>query len=187
MAATGYTEKQIKKMMGTLTAGTKPADRQFKYKPQFGVIIVCETEAAQEATFNVKHHYLKLPRMVAAEYFVGFVEGQPVCHLAVAPRLEIHAMRACRMVVLPEWQCAGIGLRFLNEVCRHYVTGGGRYGTRAKAVYCPTDPADKLRIFCENAALGYHPSLLPLHRERDAVRLGGAPSGACHRRFYLLA
>ncbi len=85
-----------------------------------------------------KHHYLKLPRMVAAEYFVGFVEGQPVCHLAVAPRLEINAMRACRMVVLPEWQGAGIGLRFLNEVCRHYVSGGGRYGSRARAVYFHT-------------------------------------------------
>jgi hypothetical protein len=52
MAATGYAEKQIKKMMGTLTAGNKPADKQFNYKPQFGVIIVCETEAAQEETFN---------------------------------------------------------------------------------------------------------------------------------------
>ena len=47
-------------------------------------------------------------------------------------------MRACRMVVLPEWQGAGIGLRFLNEVCRHYVSGGGRYGSRAKAVYFHT-------------------------------------------------
>jgi hypothetical protein len=52
MAATGYAEKQIKKMMGTLTAGTKPADKHFNYKPQYGVIIVCETEAAQEETFN---------------------------------------------------------------------------------------------------------------------------------------
>ena len=51
---------------------------------------------------------------------VGFVEGQPVCHLAVAPRLEIHGMRACRLVVLPEWQVAGIGVRFLNEVCTEW-------------------------------------------------------------------
>ena len=52
MAATGYAEKQIKIMMGALTTGTKPADKQFNYKPQFGVIIVCETEAAQEEIFN---------------------------------------------------------------------------------------------------------------------------------------
>jgi hypothetical protein len=52
MAATGYAEAQIKKMMGSLTAGAKPAANTFNYKPQFGVIIVCETEAAQEETYN---------------------------------------------------------------------------------------------------------------------------------------
>ena len=87
-----------------------------------------------------------------------------------------------------------------------------RLGHEIAAVYCPTDPLDKLRIYCENAglpakpacnlrahavppgtdliiaahshdfisrparlaarlgAIGYHPSLLPLHRGRDAVR-----------------
>ena len=52
MAATGYAEAQIKKMMGSLTAGTKPNDKPFNYKPQFGVIIVCDSEAAQEQTYN---------------------------------------------------------------------------------------------------------------------------------------
>jgi methionyl-tRNA formyltransferase len=87
-----------------------------------------------------------------------------------------------------------------------------RLGHEIAAVYCPTDPEDKLRIYCENTrlparpagtlradavppdtdlivaahsydfisrparlaarlgAIGYHPSLLPLHRGRDAVR-----------------
>jgi methionyl-tRNA formyltransferase len=87
-----------------------------------------------------------------------------------------------------------------------------RLGHEIAAVYCPVDPADKLRIYCENTglpakpagtlrahgvpprtdlivaahshdfisrparlaarlgAIGYHPSLLPLHRGRDAVR-----------------
>jgi methionyl-tRNA formyltransferase len=87
-----------------------------------------------------------------------------------------------------------------------------RLGHEIAAVYCPTDPDDKLRIYCENArlpakpagtlrasavppgtdlivaahshdfisrparlaarlgAIGYHPSLLPIHRGRDAVR-----------------
>lgn len=77
------------------------------------------------------HHYLKLPRMVAAEYFVGLVEGTPVCHIAFSPRLESRAMRACRMVVMPEWQGAGIGLRFLNCLCQWHLDGHGRYGKRA--------------------------------------------------------
>ena len=52
MAATGYAEAQIKKMMGALTSGAKAPDKPFNYKPQFGVIIVCESEAAQEQTYN---------------------------------------------------------------------------------------------------------------------------------------
>lgn len=77
------------------------------------------------------HHYLKLPRMVAAEYFVGLVEKVPVCHIAFAPRLTQKAMRACRMVVLPEWQGAGVGMRFLNALCQYHLDGHGRYGDRA--------------------------------------------------------
>jgi hypothetical protein len=53
MAATGYAEAQIKKMMGALKANSKAtAPPTFNYKPQYGVIIVCDTEAAQEETYN---------------------------------------------------------------------------------------------------------------------------------------
>ena len=31
------------------------------------------------------HHYLKLPRPIAARYYVGFVDGEPVCHIATSP------------------------------------------------------------------------------------------------------
>lgn len=84
------------------------------------------------------HHYLKLPKMVAATYFVGTVEGEPVVHLAFSPRLEVQGVRACRMVVMPEWQGAGIGIRFLNELCQWHVDGHSRYGDRVKVVYFHT-------------------------------------------------
>lgn len=84
------------------------------------------------------HHYLKLPRMVAAEYYVGFVDGEAVCHIATSPRLEVGGMRACRMVVMPEWQGAGVGMRFLNEVCRLQFTDANRFHKRVKAVYFHT-------------------------------------------------
>ena len=32
-----------------------------------------------------QHYYLDLPAPVAAEYFVGFIDGEPVAHLAVTP------------------------------------------------------------------------------------------------------
>lgn len=98
-------------------------------RPKFELEI-WQTDGSYWPTFE-SHHYLKLPRMVAAEYFVGVVEGQPVCHIAFAPRLESRAMRACRMVVLPEWQGAGVGLRFLNLLCQWHLDGKGRYGKRA--------------------------------------------------------
>jgi len=84
------------------------------------------------------HHYLKLPRMVAAKYYVGFVDGEAVCHMAASPRLEIGGMRACRMVVMPEWQGAGVGMRFLNEVCRLQFTDANKFADRTKAVYFHT-------------------------------------------------
>ena len=84
------------------------------------------------------HHYLKLPRMVAANYYVGFVDGEAVAHIAFAPRLEIGGMRGCRMVVMPEWQGAGVGMRFLNETCKMQFTDVNKFHERVKSVYFHT-------------------------------------------------
>jgi GNAT superfamily N-acetyltransferase len=35
--------------------------------------------------------------------------------------------RACRLVVMPEWQGAGVGMRFLNTVCELWRRGENRY------------------------------------------------------------
>ncbi len=84
------------------------------------------------------HYYLDLPNMIAAEYYVGFVEGVPVCHVGVSPKLEVGGVRASRLVVMPEWQGAGVGLRFLEAVLDLYVSGGSKYGGRVKAAYFHT-------------------------------------------------
>ena len=84
------------------------------------------------------HHYLKLPRMVAARYYVGFVDGEAVCHMAASPALHTGGIRACRMVVMPEWQGAGVGMKFLNEVCRLQFTDANQYNARTNAVYFHT-------------------------------------------------
>jgi len=118
------------------TATGKYSGRSLWRRPKFELQI-WKTNGSYWPMFE-PHHYLKLPRMVAAEYFVGTVDGEPVCHIAVAPRLEVGGMRACRMVVMPEWQGAGIGVRFLNNICQWYVDGLGRYGDRVKAVYFHT-------------------------------------------------
>ncbi|MDR3015172.1 MAG: GNAT family N-acetyltransferase [Delftia acidovorans] len=72
------------------------------------------------------HHYLKLPRMIAATNYVAAVDGRLVAHVAVSTRSRTEA-RACRLVVMPEWQGAGVGLRFLDAVCERWRQGQNRY------------------------------------------------------------
>jgi len=72
------------------------------------------------------HHYLSLPIMPASRCYVAFVDDQPVAHLAMATKnrgRHVEA-RACRLVVMPEWQGAGVGMRFLNTVCQLQLEGG---------------------------------------------------------------
>jgi GNAT superfamily N-acetyltransferase len=80
------------------------------------------------------HHYLKAPPMIASQCYIGTVDGELVCHLGVGCKnkgKDIEA-RACRLVVMPEWQGAGVGLRFLNQICQWNLEGapGARFPGR---------------------------------------------------------
>ena len=86
------------------------------------------------------HHYLKLPRMIAATYYVGFVEGAPVAHLAVSTRPGMKEARACRLVIMPEWQGAGLGLRFLNEIAALWRRGINRYAKPMPTLFHTSHP-----------------------------------------------
>lgn len=101
------------------------------------VLDIFQTNASYWPRF-APHYYLTLPRLVAANYYVGVIDGEPVAHLATSPRLEIGGLRASRMVVMPEWQGAGVGLRFLNAVCQWCCAGNTQYGERVKRVYFHT-------------------------------------------------
>lgn len=85
--------------------------------------------------FFKPHHYLDLGPMIGAKCYVGFVGGEPVCHLGVATKnfpiksggrvIQTVEARASRLVVLPEWQGAGVGMRFLNRVAQMQLEGEG--------------------------------------------------------------
>jgi GNAT superfamily N-acetyltransferase len=62
----------------------------------------------------------------AAEYFIGTVDGELVCHLAVCPFFQSNGYRATRLVVMPEWQGAGVGTKFLEWVTEYHKNGNGR-------------------------------------------------------------
>lgn len=86
------------------------------------------------------HHYLKLPRMIAATNYVGVVDGELVAHVAVSTRPGMTEARACRLVVMPEWQGAGVGLRFLDAVCERWATGQNRYGKAMPTLFHTSHP-----------------------------------------------
>jgi GNAT superfamily N-acetyltransferase len=72
--------------------------------------------------------------MIAAKVYAAFVDGEPVAHVGVSTksltlgtghRLVAVEARASRLVVMPEWQGAGLGMRFLNHVAELQRTGAG--------------------------------------------------------------
>ena len=67
------------------------------------------------------------------------VDGQLVAHVAVSTRSRSEA-RACRLVVMPEWQGAGVGLRFLDAVCELWRTGANRYGRPMPTLFHTSHP-----------------------------------------------
>lgn len=87
-----------------------------------------------------KHYYLDLSNPVAAEYFVGVINGEPVCHLAVSPLFTAGAYRATRLVVMPEWQGIGVGTKFLAAVCDYHLQGNGRCGKRFPVFFHTSHP-----------------------------------------------
>ncbi len=76
----------------------------------------------------------------AAEYFVGTVDGELVCHVAVCPFFTANAYRATRLVVMPEWQGAGVGTKFLEAVCEYHKAGNGRCGKKLPTLFHTSHP-----------------------------------------------
>ena len=76
----------------------------------------------------------------AAEYFDGTVNGELVCHLAVAPMFQNNSYRATRLVVMPEWQGAGVGTKFLEWVCEYHKNGNGRCEKKFPTLFHTSHP-----------------------------------------------
>ncbi len=94
----------------------------------------------QHWPFFEPHHYLKLPKMMAATNYVATVDGQLVAHVAVSTRPGMVEARACRLVVMPEWQGAGVGLRFLDAVCERWRLGQNRYDKPMLSLFHTSHP-----------------------------------------------
>lgn len=86
------------------------------------------------------HYYLDLPLPVAAEYFIGTVDGELACHMAVAPMFQSKMYRGTRLVTMPEWQGAGVGTRFLNFVAEYHKQGNGRCNKKYPLLFHTSHP-----------------------------------------------
>lgn len=86
------------------------------------------------------HYYLDLPMPIAAEYFIGTVNGELACHLAVSPWFHLKGYRATRLVTMPEWQGAGVGTRFLNAIAQYHADGHGRKNKKLPTYFHTSHP-----------------------------------------------
>lgn len=118
--------------------GTGEFSRGSLQRPRFDLEI-WETDWRYWKEFE-PHHYLKLPNMIAATNYIGTVDGERVCHLAVSTRPGLVEARACRLVVMPEWQGAGVGLRFLNAICEMWLRGDNRYDKPMPTLFHTSHP-----------------------------------------------
>lgn len=91
------------------------------------------------------HHYLSdAGPMPFSTAFVAFVDDEPVAHLGMSAMTVgkgKREARACRMVVMPEWQGAGVGMRFLNTMCQRELDGEGFVGFRSTTLFHTNHPA----------------------------------------------
>jgi ABC-type ATPase involved in cell division/GNAT superfamily N-acetyltransferase len=103
-------------------------------------LTVYETNWSAWAHFE-PHHYLKLPHMVAATCYVAEgPHGEPVAHLGVGTLAGMKTARFCRLVVMPEWQGAGVGMKFLEYVAGLWLRGENRYGIKMTGIIHTSHP-----------------------------------------------
>jgi len=61
----------------------------------------------------------------AAEQWIGLINGELACHTGIIQfPMRKGWKRVHRMVVLPDYQGIGIGIKFINEVSKHYIENG---------------------------------------------------------------
>lgn len=56
------------------------------------------------------------------------------------PMFTAHAYRATRLVVMPEWQGAGVGTKFLEYLCEYHAIGLGRCGKKYPTIFHTSHP-----------------------------------------------
>lgn len=90
--------------------------------------------------FFEPHHYLKANRLIAATYYVGVSKGEPVAFVGMSPRPGMRDIRIARLVVLPDWQGAGIGRAFIDHLAERMLRGLNRFKRRMATTISTAHP-----------------------------------------------
>lgn len=90
--------------------------------------------------FYKPHYYLDLPMPIAAEYFIGVVDGELACHMAVSPMFQCGGYRGTRLVTMPEWQGAGVGSKFLCFIGQYCLDGKARCNRKLPLYFHTSHP-----------------------------------------------
>lgn len=117
--------------------------------------------------------------MIAATHYMGLVDGQPVAHIAFSTRPGMTEARACRLVVMPEWQGAGVGMRFLNGCCALWLAGQNRYGLPLRTLFHTSHPGFAAALRRDARWTQVSGTLCGSNkgRSRDTLRKSGKGSG----------
>lgn len=124
------------------------------------------------------HHYLKLPRMIAATNYVGTVDGALVAHVAMSTRPGLTEARAARLVVMPEWQGMGIGIRFLSAVCAAWRRGLNRYQRPMLSLINTSHPGLAATLRRDPMWAQVSSALYGAHKARSAASIALSQAGA---------
>ena len=77
-----------------------------------------------------KHHYLSHTHNNAANVFIAMINGEIAGFLSVLhlphPKVK-NIKKVHRLVILPDYQGAGFGIKFLNEIGKYYKEQKFRY------------------------------------------------------------
>jgi GNAT superfamily N-acetyltransferase len=103
-------------------------------------IDVYETSSSGAWRFFKPHHYLDLPMPVAPNYYIAEVDGVPVGHMCVSTMAGMKTARFTRLVIMPEWQGAGVGMKFLDYVAQRWLDGENRYGKKMTGIMHTSHP-----------------------------------------------
>ncbi len=82
--------------------------------------------------------------MAFSTAYTGFVAGEPVCFVGVSGMVTGKGKREarfCRFVTKPEWQGAGLGMRFLEFLTERELGGHGFIGRPTTSIIHSAHPA----------------------------------------------